>query len=767
MRLETYKKWQAVANHLDLQYAEGRVRITLCTPEMVRIQAAPPGEQFAPDGPAIVKRRCRGGPLAVEEGEEEIKIHTASLEIKIGKNPFRLDVYDLEGHAINGDGGPGIEWDKDGVRMVWRVEPEEEFFGFGLQFHRFRQRGATRFLKTSADPTPENENGQSHVVVPFFLSTQGYGVFLNSSRYTTFDMGATSSDRYVFGTPGDKLDAYFIYGSAPKTILSRYTTIVGRMPLPPKWGLGLWYRMRSYPPEQAWPAEKVLEVAGEFRKRGIPCDVIGLEPNWQTHSYSCSYVWNREQFPDPAGFIRELKKQGFHLNLWEHAYVHSSSPIYQELEKEGCAADKKVWDGLVPDFTLPKTREIFKNFHRREHVDLGVDGYKLDECDGSDFTGGWFFPDDTRFPGGMSGAEMHNLFGFLYQQTMHELFEEPGRRTYFLCRGNFAGAQRYLSCAASDYYDLRAYVRALVNSGFTGVLWCPEVRQTQSAEEFIRRVQVMFFSPLAQVNAWADGVTPWEKGPEVERIFRSYAELRMRLIPYIYSAWWTMSQSGVPFIRPLVLDYPDDPATYDVDDQYFFGDALMIAPVLEGTERQIYLPQGKWTDFWTEEVYQGGQTIAYTAPLERIPVFVKAGAIIPMAPAMNYAGEQPMEEIEVAVYPSSDWTASTLYEDDGETFAYRNGKWGTVRFACRQETGQVIIRLGKPRRSYPWSLQAVKFGIHGCSREPSGVQVNGRKLPRIGNDLEGTAGWRFDANRSIVWVRVPFGKAQAIRLETR
>jgi len=455
MRLNTYEKWDVVSNHIDLRYAEGRVRVTLCTPGIMRVQAAPYGEEFADDrdapfpGPVVVKQRWKKFPFSTEDQGDRIEVQTALLRIEIGKGPFRMDVYDAEGRSINADeaGGAdeasGIEWGEEGVRMIRRMAPEEQFFGFGLQFHRFGQRGAMRFLKTAADPKPANDNGQGHVVEPFFLSTQGYGMFLNSSRYTTFDMGATSSDRYTFGTPGTRLDVYFIYGPTPKDIVSQYTRIVGRMVLPPKWGLGFWYRMRSKPP---WPAEKVRAVAEEFRKREIPCDVIGLEPNWQTHSYSCSYLWNREDFPDPAGFVRGLKEQGFRLNLWEHPYVHPSSPVHDELEREGCGADRRVWEGLVPDFTLPNTRTTFKRFHRTEHVDLGVDGYKLDECDGSDFTGSWFFPDETRFPNGMTGAEMHNLFGFLYQQTMHELFEELGQRSYFLCRGNFAGAQRYATC---------------------------------------------------------------------------------------------------------------------------------------------------------------------------------------------------------------------------------------------------------------------------------------------------------------------------------
>lgn len=747
LKLGSYKSFEIINNSLIVDYANTWIKITPVKSGIIRIQSGAVGT-----GPqetksyAVINHGSGRSVIKCDETDDVLKLSLSSLKLIIHKNSGQMEFLDSKGRLLTSTtaDSPLTRNDK-GVSMSF-VSPQDEcFYGFGLQFHSLNQRGKTRIIKTNAD-TPV-DNGKAHAVTPFFISSKGYGIFADDTGYSEFHMASINPDEYSFQLMNDSLDCYFIYGPESRDVVQQYTWLTGRAYLPPKWGLGFWYRMHH-----EWNADKTKEIADKFREEKIPCDVIGLEPGWQTHAYSCSYVWNKGNFPDPPAYVDWMSERGFRLNLWEHAYVHPTSPIYDELKSAGVVADKPVWEGLVPDFTLPEARRIFTKFHETEHVNLGVSGYKLDECDGSDDTGGWFFPDDTKFPGGLDGSKMHNLLGFLYQQTMHEMFDHRNERTYLLVRANFAGAQRYASCIYSDYYGLDQYIRACVNSGFSGVLWCPEVRQTGSDEEFIRRCQVMFFSPMAMINAWADGVTPWEKGSEIESIFKRYAELRMRLIPYIYTAFKEARDTGIPLIRALVMDYPDDLKAADVDNQFMFGDSLMVAPIISGASRQVYLPEGNWIDYWTGEAYKGGLSIEYKAPLERLPIFVKEGSIIPMYPVMQYVDEKPVSEIEFDVYLGKSKTSYTLYEDDGKTNNYLKGICANLHVECGLSRDSMEIKIDKPEGKYDLPFKTAKFIVH---------LKDGMKISSVESDGVPVPGWKLDEASHTLSVSVPVGEAES------
>jgi alpha-D-xyloside xylohydrolase len=324
--------------------------------------------------------------------------------------------------------------------------------------------------------------------------------------------------------------------------------------------------------------------------------------------------------------IRTLADQGFRVNLWEHAFTHPTSPIYESLLP--LSGDYEVWDGLVPDFLLPAAQKVFSDFHEQEHVAIGVSGYKLDECDNSDFTRNWSFPEMSRFPSGADGEQMHSFFGRRYQETIQSIFDRRDQPTYGLARSSHALASPYPYVLYSDLYDHRDFIRALVNSGFSGLLWCPEVRDARDAEDLIRRLQTVVFSPLAMVNAWYIKDPPWKQyGTAVEDQCRAIIEWRMKLIPDLETAFNRYQGQGIPPFRALVLDYPDDPATWAIDNQYMMGENMMIAPVVHGEhERDVYLPEGEWTDFFTGEQLSGKRSIRVFVPLTRFPVYRKANA---------------------------------------------------------------------------------------------------------------------------------------------
>jgi len=587
-----------------------------------------------------------------------------------------------------------------GVLLSLPLKPDEYLYGLGLQFQSFQQRGLKKKIRVNADPVLDT--GDSHAPVPFFVSTAGYGVFIDTARYATFYMGnkkkknaaqkndpesrssaGLNAGNGVYGKRGfgadseilievpeaKGVDVYIFGGPTLMNAVQRYNLFSGGGVLPPRWGLGFWYRVQS-----DFTQEEVKKMGAYFRSSKIPCDVLGLEPHWQTHSYSCSYVWS-DKFPDPAEMIRDLKADHFRINLWEHAFVHPTSPIHDPLIPY--SGDYTVWDGLVPDFIDKEARNIYGAFHKKEHVAIGVSGYKADECDNSDFTGNWSFPELSKFPSGADGEQMHSLFGLRYQDTLWKVFNEQKERTYGLVRSSGALAAPYPFVLYSDLYNHNTFIHAVAQSGFSGLLWTPEVRDAKSDEDLVRRLQTVVFSPLAMINAWYLKNAPWkqiERGAnnagqfaegweKLEQQCREIIAWRMQLIPYIYSAFVRYKKEGIPAFRALVMDYPDDPALRNISNQYMVGEQMMVAPVVENeNNRKIYFPEGGWFDFLTHEKYSGGKEYTLEVPLSRIPVFIKSGSIIALAKSTLHTEDPESRKLTVLIFGKNAKPA-ILYEE--------------------------------------------------------------------------------------------------------
>ncbi len=625
------------------------------------------------------------------------------------------------------DGITGRQTDRGYVVEI-DLAADEQVYGFGLQMLSFNQRGLKKTLRVNSDP--KSDLGDAHAPVPFYVTTGGYGILIDTARYMTFYAGvgrkrvdhtpelSAPIDRAALQQYGLKklkdgpmtieipyatgVDIYIFGGPTLLDAVRRYNLFSGGGCLPARWGLGVWYRCRADFDQAA-----VGAFAKEFRSSSIPCDVIGLEPGWQTHSYSCSFVWS-DKFPSPATLASELAQKHYRLNLWTHAFTHASSPIYREMLP--LSGDYEVWEGLVPDFTLPEARRLMGQCYEQLHLDTGVSGYKLDECDNSDYiVPRWSFPELSRFPSGLDGEQIHSLFGLGYQEAIDAVFRRRNQRAYHGVRSSHALASPYPFVLYSDLYDHKDFIRALVNSGFSGLLWTPEVRHAESAEELIRRLQTVVFSPQALINAWYIKNPPWKQWDtqqnnadiyadnwvEVESICRDILNLRMQFVPYLYAAFYDYQVTGTPPFRALVMDYPEDESTWKIDDQYMMGDRLMVAPVVAGqTSREVYLPHGAWYDFWTNERYEGGQRVTILTPLTVIPLFVKADSVLPLAKATLHTDDPLAMCLDVRIYGDGSLPA-TLFEDDGTTYDYCLGQCNTVQLSWDPSTHQGRLdRLG-------------------------------------------------------------------------
>lgn len=631
-----------------------------------------------------------------------------------------------------------------GVRIELPLKQQEHLYGFGLQLHRVDHTGRKKVIRVNSDPVADT--GDSHAPVPFYVSTAGYGVYVDTSRYAAFYCGTNlkkgasehkkdvskevgTSEIELYGyqvAEGDRsviidipaaagIELYLLEGPDIGTAVQRYNLFSGGGCLPPAWGLGMWYRAYS-----AATRDDVMRLASTFREDRMPVDVFGFEPGWQTRAYSCSFLWDDKRFPDHQGMLEQLYGMNYRVNLWEHLFVHPSSPIYEGLKP--LSGSYEVWEGLVPDLALPEARNIFEAHHTREFIDQGIAGFKLDECDSSDYVhSNWSFPDVAEFPSGLDGEQMHNSIGTLYQATLKQAFEKAGRRTLSQVRASGALASSYPFVLYSDLYDHKVFIRGVVNCGFSGLLWSPEVRQAESGEDLIRRVQTAVFSPMALLNCWRIPNPPWmqtdrEKNVRgefaddhetVRDICRSLFEIRMSLIPYLYTAYARYAMEGRPPFRALVMDYPEDVQTYGIEDAYMMGESLLVAPIVTGTsERDVYLPEGSWLCFWTGEHYEGGQTYHVAPGLERIPVFVKDGTLLPLAKPLPYVAEDAIFNISFRRYGAAA-THCRLYEDDGHSFNYREGQWNWVDISLDEADAVTVQRTG--------GYEGVRYAFTGVS----------------------------------------------------
>lgn len=614
------------------------------------------------------------------------------------------------------------------------LEKDEKIFGLGLNFKTVEQRG--RIMRLHVDHYGGTDDGRTHAPVPFFVSSRGYGALINSARYIDVWCGTSVrkdsknppvvrdrntdkqwaaqpySDNLEFLVPAEGVEIVLFGGPTMLDVVRRFNLYNGGGALPPKWGLGFWHRVPTL-----FSDKEVNEEVAEFEKRGFPLSVIGLEPGWMSRSYPCTYEWDATRFPDPEGFVKGLNDKHIKTNVWINPYVSPDGELYKKIEPY--TGSHTVWCGIVPDYSLSETKKIMTDHFKKHQLDKGVSGYKMDENDGFD---SWLWPDVASFPSKIPAEQMRQIYGSMMQSTTTDMFRERNQRTYGLVRAANAGTSSYPYVLYNDYYNHRDFITALINSSFIGVLWTPEVRSSGSAEEWLRRMQTVCFSPTAQLDAWADGTKPWSF-PEVEDAVRDIASLRTQLIPYLYTAFADYAFYGTPPMRAMnlepgyqaktteeqgKLDATKNPYAMavrrEVKDQFMVGPSLLVAPLFAGEEeRQVVLPQGKWYDFYTGKLVGEGEVITVKPGLDKIPVYVKDGGIIPLWPKLTKVDTEK-HPVEIRYYGTKPSTYE-LYDDDGETYDYEKGEYLRIPIEVKVDSegkkkGEVRVPEGKSTWSY-------------------------------------------------------------------
>ncbi|MFH1928116.1 MAG: alpha-xylosidase [Chloroflexota bacterium] len=730
---------------------EAGVRIQVCAPDILRLCLVPAGEQEGKKTLMVVRDRWEEVDFDVEEEPDSIWLKTTACSVRITKKLWELSVYDKDGNPLCSEHRADTDirgnlrvkplgyarGDNGRVEKVYesfRLAPDEHLYGLGEKFMPLDKRGqridAWNFNAWGTT------NERSYKNVPFFMSTRGYGLFVNSSHRIIFDMGASvSSISCLIEAEDSRLDFYLIYGPQLKEILSKYTDITGRAPVPPKWSFGLWMSRASYRSR-----EELESVAETLRRRDIPCDVLHLDPAWMREGKCADLVWDEMVFPYPAEMIANLKAKGFRLCLWLYPWISERSEAYQEAMGGGYFATKEdgfvyhfrpTWPRDAPlcgimDFSHPGAVRWYQE-KLRALLEMGVAAFKTDF--------GEAIPEDARFHNGMTGREMHNLYPLLYNRTVFEAVEGGSEKGIVWGRSGWAGSQRYPVCWSGDPFcncpSLACTLWGGLNLGLSGVpFWSHDIGGFEgkpSPELYIRWAQFGLLSSHSRCH----GTTPrepWEFGEEALRIFRKYDKLRYRLIPYLYSYAHVASRTGLPVLRAMVLEYQDDPNTHHLDLQYLLGQELLVAPIYdESSDRHVYLPEGKWIDYGTQKEYQGPVNVRYKAPLEVIPLFVKGDSVIPLGPEMSYVGEKDLDPLTLDVYLYRR-ARFTLYDDEE-----------TVNFEGRREGGDVTFEIDGSRKRY-----IVQFNKMG---RPRTVEIEGRELQHHDAKRafeEAEEGWWYD-----------------------
>jgi alpha-glucosidase len=741
---------------ITLACDNARLCLTLLAPDLIRVRLHPNISNIQyPFSYSIAKPDADWSPVefTLKEHDDALEIRTSRLTCRVTRSPCRLAFYDPDGTLIRADEA-GMGWHApSGAVACWQeLGDDERVYGLGQRGYGLDHRGRAFELWNQDPQVYQPGQDPLNFNVPFWVGLvggRGYGLFFDNSFRGQVDLGVEAPGVGRFGADGGEMRYYFFYGPALTTVLERYTELTGRMPLPPLWTLGYHQSRWSYSPEA-----RVRQVAAQLRARRIPCDSLHLDIHYMD-GYRC-FTWHPRRFPDPARLLADLREQGFKPIAiidpgikTDRRYAVCREGLAQDVfckYPDGRLFVGPVWPGncYFPDFSSPRARAWWGGLYRAllDDVAPGLAGVwnDMNEPVVMNALQGDTIPDFVRHDlEGQGGdhRQVHNVYGMLMARATYEGLSalRPDERPYVLSRSGWAGVQRYAYNWTGDnestWAQLRLSIPMLLNLGLSGMAFTgPDVggfSGVPGAELLARWTQLGAFLPYFRNHTMAGtpDQEPWAFDARTETICRQAIEMRYRLLPYLYTAFWQCARTGLPIMRPLFLTFQDDPATYALEDQFMLGDVLLVAPVVEpgATSRQVYLPPGLWYDFDGPGQHTGGQTISVAAPDGHIPVFVRAGSVLPTWPSMQFVGERQVEAVTLRVYPGTGGGASWLYEDDGRSRAHERGDWRLTRFEVERDGEQWTLRR-RSQGDYGPGYERFEVTVSPFDREPRQVPAD-------------------------------------------
>lgn len=724
-----------------IQFEHGEAALKVLTADIIHVFM--PGETKEHRSKAVEGEKAQPTEVTVTEENGALCIATEKLTAKV-YDGFFVDFYRPDGELLCADDRQGRIFTAQisqqyfaflkaeghevpeannfhyPVEVVKKMDGDEKFYGLGDKTGFLNKRNYEYENWNSDIPQAHTEGYRAlYKSIPFLITLKQagvYGLFFDNTYKSYLNLGKENRNYFYYGAEGGNLDYYMIAGEKMPDILSGYTYLTGRTPLPQLWTLG--YHQSRWGYESA---EDIREVAETYRTLQIPCDAIHFDIDYMD-GYRV-FTWNEKQFGKPGEVMQEIAEKGFKsvcivdpgvkLDEDYKQYQEGIAKDYFAKTPEGEVYVNAVWpgDSVYPDFGKPAVREWWGE-NQKYLTDLGARGIWNDMNEPASFHGE--LPRDVMFTDEekpMTHAAMHNLYGHLMCKATYEgLKKADGKRPFVITRACYAGTQKYSSVWTGDNQSLWSHLQMavpqLLNLGMSGFAFAGTdvggFGCDCTPELMCRWVQVGAFSPLFRNHSSKGSVRqePWQFDEETLAISRKFIALRYRLLPYFYDLFHQCEETGLPILRPLVLHYEQDPETWNLNGEFLVGDSMLVAPVLEQgmTKKLVYLPEGTWYDFETKKPYQGKQYYMVDAPLDTCPLFVKEGSIIPTYEPMQYIGERPAEALTLMVFPGAG--RYLHYQDNGTDFAYREGEYNLYEFTHEDNDGEPEVKIKMLHEGY-------------------------------------------------------------------
>lgn len=761
-------------NKLEITFEHNTAFIEIISASIINFFA--PLKQANHSSTAIEDIKLQETKFEVKKDDFKLTICTEKLKLNVFDN-FKVDIYDIDGNILcedyRGERAPFVKRGvtpkslelalKEGHKfnselgeykfnVLKKLDDNTFFYGFGEKTGHLNKKGYHYKMWNTDSAAPHVESFEMlYKSIPFFITlkdSKAFGVFLDNTFESHFDMGKENSNYYSFGAVDGNLDYYFIYGPSVKEVIKNYTYLTGRTPLPQLWALGYQQCRWSYTPE-----ERLMEVAKNFRERDIPCDTLYLDIDYMD-GYRV-FTWDRDKFNNPKNTLAQLKENGFKVvtiidpgvkkDKGYKIYDEGIENNYFATDKDGVPYINEVWPGasLYPDFTNSTVRSWWGD-NQKIMADYGVSGIWNDMNEPASFKGP--LPDDVMFDNDgnkISHKEAHNVYGhYMSKATYEGLKKHTNKRPFVVTRACYAGTQKYSTVWTGDNQSLWEHLRMslpmLMNLGLSGFAFCGTdvggFGFDCTPELLSRWIQVGTFTPLFRNHSsiFTRDQEPWAFDKKTEDICRKYIKLRYKLIPYFYDLFWKEQSDGLPIIRPLLVHYEKDLNTYEVNDEFLCGDSILVAPIVEQgkTSRMVYLPEGNdWIDYWTKEYFSGGQFIIKKAPLDLCPVYIKAGSMLPNYPVQNYIGEKIIDELTLNIYLSKNDKSINYvhYQDDGESFDYKNGAYNLYNIEVSKAADSIKLRIDQTKNNYKNHYKGFDFNLF-TDLKPSSILANGKPI---------------------------------------
>jgi alpha-D-xyloside xylohydrolase len=719
----------------------GTLRFQVCSPAILRLTYSPTASFPEQPNPAIVRSNWPASEWSVQSSNDTVALVTAALKVMVDRKTGAITYSSADGKVLLHDDSKTMTPVTVNGEQTYRAEDYMTLAGYGSSEALYglgqHQAGVWNYRGESIDLSQDNTS----IAVPLMVSSMGYGLFWNNTSRSRFN-NRFEHALYVSSEVADSIDYYFLYGPELDKVIAEYRELTGSAPMFGKWAYGFWQCKNRYKSQA-----ELLGVAQKYRELKIPID--NVVQDWFWWNRKGEHIFN-ENYPDPKGMIDQLHAEHFHLMISVWPFFEPGSTAYETMDKNGWFIDKTVVAKppyhknamAVYDASNPDARKYYWQLMNDGLFKLGIDAWWLDttepETEGREEN----IQLNHKLAMG-SGNRYVNLFPLMTTTAVYEgqRAATDQKRVFILSRSAFAGSQRngvtaWSGDINSDWITFQRQIPAGLNFELSGLpYWTTDIGGFVSGnpddpayrELFIRWFEFGTFSPIFRVHGTRsnDQNELWSYGAAAQKILTSYDRLRYRLMPYIYSMAWMVTNTGYTPMRALAMDFQPDSQALNTGDQFMYGPAILVAPVTEpgADTRRIYLPKATWYDFWTGRAQTGGATITTAAPLDRMPLFVRAGSILPMGPDLQYAAEKPADPIELRVYRGADG-AFALYEDENDGYNYEKGLYATIPVQWTEASKTLTI--GERNGRFTGMLEGRTFRIvfvsenYGAGIEPSG-----------------------------------------------